>query len=393
LPDRRLLIALFGLLIIAIAGWAFVLIGGGGEGSSESLASGGQASPSPVASATPSPPATASPSPTSAPAEPTSAPPAPVPQPVGQTQPAPAPAQPTAPPSATELPQPTATPAPTATPPPPTATPTLLPPSATPAPPTATPTPPAPNVIETATQFSLANGDDKGSLIPAVCPQGYLNTGGGFVLPALAHVNLYASVSYSNGWTASVWNVSGSEVGISVYSVCISNIAFSTSSVTTNQAQLAPGASGEASNGCGSVISGGFFVQSQARPTYGSEVSISGNRPGGSGWSVEGANRDVGGVALVPVPICHPAAHIAAVSQSSPIAPPSGNTPSLGSAVASCPPDHVITGGGYYYDGTTANPLSKVWLSRMEGNGWKVSARNTEAGTRSLTVYAVCVLF
>jgi hypothetical protein len=57
-----------------------------------------------------------------------------------------------------------------------------------------------------------------------------------------------------------------------------------------------------------------------------------------------------------------------------------------GHAVATCPSNSIVTGGGY-----AANNNLYVYNSSRSGNGWQVYAKNNSASSQLLNAYAICL--
>jgi hypothetical protein len=147
--------------------------------------------------------------------------------------------------------------------------------------------------------------------------------------------------------------------------------------------QPAPGTSGSAYAQCPggtSLIGGGMEGEYE-----GSRVTES--RPDGNGWRAVMYDDDVTNRYVDAFAVCLSGVTSTSVSANVGVVAGADNI-----ASAACAGGTTVTAGGYAYT-LTQDGLTKVWLSRADGNGWMADAKNNSSHLFFLTVYAVCVTF
>ena len=265
----------------------------------------------------------------------------------------------------------------------PTATPTSTP-TNTPQP-TRTPTSIPAEALEISTLQDIA-ANSSGHVV-ATCPAGMKVTGGGFVSVASPLVRVYASSMEGNGWAVDARNNFGSTIGFFTRAICVSNLPGATSQVSAQKSVPINTGYGfgpiDVTCPAGTTVTGGGYTG-----VSGVQVYIS--RKAGNGWELY-VNNNSG---VVPTQIVNAICYDGAGADSIEVEQVGTDNSKNISAVANCPGDRILTGGGFGLQNFAPVTQFDIWDLQMQGsNGWKAIAFNTQSRQLGLFAHAICTKF
>ncbi len=212
----------------------------------------------------------------------------------------------------------------------------------------------------------------------AVCPDGTVVTGGGFMVNVGMHV--YTQAKNGNGWAVVVKNNLGTAQNLTVYAICLTLPSISSTQVSDSATAIGGGGLGTATATCpaGSTVTGGGFTGKSDGSLWTFFSSQSGN-----GWRVSAMNFAAGNQNFDAYAVCLSGAPVTVTTLNGDkdLAP---GTTAL--AEASCPAGQVITGGGW----VVSNDLT-VFAALMSSGYWRVYVKNNGTHTRAFQARAMCL--
>jgi hypothetical protein len=213
----------------------------------------------------------------------------------------------------------------------------------------------------------------------AVCPDGTVVTGGGFMVNVGMHV--YTQAKNGNGWAVVVKNNLGTAQNLTVYAICLTLPSVSSTQVPAAANAAGGGGLGKAKADCpaGSVVTGGGYT-GKADGSLWTYFA----RQVGNSWEVSAVNNAAGNQSFDVYAVCLTSATpvtTATFDGNKDLAP--GAT---GFAEIACPAGTVITGGGWRLD----NDLT-VFAALMSSGNWRVYVKNNGTHTRAFQARVTCL--
>jgi hypothetical protein len=217
--------------------------------------------------------------------------------------------------------------------------------------------------------------------ITAVCPEGSLVVGGGY----LTHWSMvvHANLKTADGWKVSAMNHSTTDQVLIVRAACLTNVSGSVTTVART-VEVQPGGWASAVAWCpaGSIITGGGW----GIDYDGSQHVYASSRASGNGWRVYANNTESSVNALTAHAIC-----LSGTSGTTYEEKVWGSVGPHGSGNATCTcPTGLATGGGFVGQaGVTRFYSSQITTA----NTWSVWAFNLESTEKNVACYVTCVTF
>ncbi|MBN2086024.1 MAG: hypothetical protein JW748_12465, partial [Anaerolineales bacterium] len=213
----------------------------------------------------------------------------------------------------------------------------------------------------------------------AVCPPGWVATGGGFSAPQ--DLLITSQNMEDNGWIVWAYNSSSSGRALTAIAVCL-NLPKARTRQVNQGSQSIPGNGGRASDSVvcpgGSVITGGGFVLGGK----GFLIPVR-NIRSDNGWTVAVINEGGSRADFTARAICLSGVAADALTATASVEIRPGKS---GSVQASCPAGRMVTGGGWEFEEGL-----RVYYSSWYSGKWRIEAVNNGTETRTLKVEGICL--
>lgn len=215
--------------------------------------------------------------------------------------------------------------------------------------------------------------------VQAVCPAGWVATGGGFSTPQDLPVT--SQNMEDNGWIVWASNPNASGRTLTAIAVCL-NLPKAKTKQVNQGSQSISGNGGQAADtvSCpsGSVITGGGFILG-GKGSLIPEKSIR----SANGWTVSVRNEGNSRADFTARAVCLSGAAANALSVTASVEIKPGAS---GSVQAACPAGRAVTGGGWNFEKDL-----RVYYSSWYSGKWRIAAVNNGTVSRSLEVHGVCL--
>ncbi len=215
--------------------------------------------------------------------------------------------------------------------------------------------------------------------VKAVCPDGWVATGGGFSAPQDLPVT--SQNMEDNGWIVWAFNPNSSGRALTAIAVCL-NLPNATTRQVNQGSQSVMGNGGQASDSVscpgGSVLTGGGFV-------LGGKGLLTPVRSirSDNGWTVSVINTGNSRADFTARAVCLSGVPADALSVTASVEVKPGAS---GSVLAVCPAGRVVTGGGWEFEKDL-----RVYYSSWYSGKWRIVALNSGTESRPLKVHGVCL--